>query len=64
MRIRGLGPNDARRSRYQLWIFDAARDERFRGGGVVAGRERIAVLAQPAKTWAGAAGTGPGIALC
>jgi anti-sigma-K factor RskA len=29
MRIRGLQPNDPTQSQYQLWIFDAARDERF-----------------------------------
>ncbi|MDX2192051.1 MAG: anti-sigma factor [Gemmatimonadales bacterium] len=29
MRIRGLAPNDARRLQYQLWIFDAERDERY-----------------------------------
>ncbi|HXQ32373.1 MAG TPA: anti-sigma factor [Steroidobacteraceae bacterium] len=29
MRFAGLGPNDARRSQYQLWIFDAERDDRF-----------------------------------
>lgn len=29
MRFRGLAPNDPARERYQLWIFDAERDERY-----------------------------------
>jgi hypothetical protein len=28
MRIRGLRPNDRAREQYQLWVFDASRDER------------------------------------
>lgn len=29
MRFRNLAANDARQAQYQLWIFDAARDERY-----------------------------------
>jgi anti-sigma-K factor RskA len=29
MRIRGLAANDPTKSQYQLWIFDASRDERY-----------------------------------
>lgn len=29
MRLRGLQPNDPATSQYQLWIFDAGRDDRF-----------------------------------
>jgi len=29
MRVVGLAPNDAKRSQYQLWIFDKARDSRY-----------------------------------
>ncbi len=29
MRIRGLAPNDPRVAQYQLWIFDATRNERY-----------------------------------
>jgi anti-sigma-K factor RskA len=29
MRFRGLAPNDPRKNQYQLWIFDATRDERY-----------------------------------
>jgi len=29
MRFTGLAPNDPRREQYQLWIFDAQRDERY-----------------------------------
>ena len=29
LRLRGVPANDPRRSQYQLWIFDAARDDRF-----------------------------------
>jgi anti-sigma-K factor RskA len=29
MRFRGLAPNDPKQSQYQLWIFDAERDERY-----------------------------------
>ena len=29
MRLKGLDPNDARTSQYQLWIFDGERDDRF-----------------------------------
>jgi len=29
MTFRGLAPNDPKRSQYQLWIFDAERDEAF-----------------------------------
>lgn len=29
MRIRGLAPNDPAEMQYQLWIFDAGRDDRF-----------------------------------
>jgi hypothetical protein len=29
LRFKGLGPNDASRVEYQLWIFDAERDDRY-----------------------------------
>ncbi len=29
LRLKGLDPNDAKRSQYQLWIFDAERDDRY-----------------------------------
>jgi len=32
--LRGFVPNDPARSRYQLWIFDGARDDRYPVDGV------------------------------
>ena len=29
MRLKGLDPNDARKSQYQLWVFDGERDDRY-----------------------------------
>ncbi|MEX1366205.1 MAG: anti-sigma factor [Nannocystaceae bacterium] len=47
MRLRDLQPNDPRREVYQLWIFDADRDERFPVDGgvfsVASGRREVVV---------------------
>jgi hypothetical protein len=45
MRIRGLAPNDPGRAQYQLWIFDAERDDRYPvDGGVFDVRDGEAVV--------------------
>jgi hypothetical protein len=51
LRLHGFVPNDPQRARYQLWIFDAARDDRYPVDGgvfdVPAGREEVVVPMQP-----------------
>jgi hypothetical protein len=45
--VRGLAPNDPRQARYQVWIFDAGRDDRYPVDGglfdVPGGREDLVV---------------------
>jgi hypothetical protein len=52
LRLHGFVPNDPRRARYQLWIFDAARDDRYPVDGgvfdVPAGRGEVVVPVYPA----------------
>ena len=47
LRLKGLDPNDARQSQYQLWIFDGERDDRYPvDGGVFdipAGRAEVVI---------------------
>ena len=47
MRIRGLASNDPARLQYQLWVFDAQRDDRYPVDGgvfdVPAGRQEVVV---------------------
>jgi anti-sigma-K factor RskA len=47
LRLRGFVPNEPERAQYQLWIFDAARDERYPVDGgvfdVPAGRAEVIV---------------------
>jgi hypothetical protein len=49
--LRGVAANDPKLVRYQLWIFDAARDERYPVNGglfdVPAGREFVVVPVRP-----------------
>jgi anti-sigma-K factor RskA len=51
MRFRGLAVNDPRRTQYQLWVFDADRDERYPvDGGVFdipAGQDEVVVPIDP-----------------
>lgn len=50
MRIRGLAPNDPRLAQYQLWIFDATRNERYPVDGgvfdVTAGEVLVPITAR------------------
>jgi hypothetical protein len=52
LRLRGFVANDPSRSRYQLWIFDAARDDRYPVDGgvfdVPAGRDEVVIPMHPA----------------
>lgn len=52
LRLHGLVPNDPHNAQYQLWIFDAARDERFPVDGgvfdVPPGHEELIVPMRPA----------------
>lgn len=52
LRLRGFAPNDPARAQYQLWIFDAARDERYPVDGgvfdVPAGHDEVLVTVRPA----------------
>ena len=47
MRFRGLRPNDPTKEQYQLWVFDATRDDRYPVDGgvfdVPAGVDEIVV---------------------
>ena len=51
LRLNGFVPNDPQRARYQLWIFDAARDDRYPiDGGVFdvpPGRDQVIVPMHP-----------------
>jgi hypothetical protein len=51
LRLHGFVSNDPQRARYQLWIFDAARDDRYPVDGgvfdVPAGREEVIVPMHP-----------------
>lgn len=51
LRFHGFVPNDPRRAQYQLWIFDAARDERYPVDGgvfdVPPGRDAVIVPMHP-----------------
>lgn len=50
LRLKGLKPNDPRLEEYQLWIFDAARDERYPvDGGVFDTRSGEAIIPIHAK---------------
>lgn len=52
LRLQGFSPNDPRVVRYQLWIFDAARDDRYPVDGgvfdVPAGRDVVVIPVKPA----------------
>ena len=52
LRLRGFVPNDPARAQYQLWIFDAARDDRYPVDGgvfdVPAGQDEVLVTVRPA----------------
>lgn len=52
LRLRGFVPNDPARAQYQLWIFDAARDDRYPVDGgvfdVPAGHDEVLVTVRPA----------------
>ena len=52
LRLYGFVANDPSRSRYQVWIYDAARDERYPVDGgifdVPAGRDEVIVPVHPA----------------
>jgi hypothetical protein len=52
LRLKGFVANDPERARYQLWIFDAARDDRYPVDGglfdVPPGREEIVIPVRPA----------------
>lgn len=52
LRLRGFVPNDPERAQYQLWIFDAARDDRYPVDGgvfdVPPGRDELIVPMHPA----------------
>jgi len=51
LRLRGLVANDPQRARYQLWIFDAGRDDRYPVDGgvfdVPAGHDEVLVPVHP-----------------
>ena len=51
LRLHGFVPNDPERAQYQLWIFDAARDDRYPVDGgvfdVPAGRHEVIIPVQP-----------------
>lgn len=51
LRLHGFVPNDPQRAQYQLWIFDAARDDRYPVDGgvfdVPPGREEVLVPMHP-----------------
>lgn len=51
LRLTGFVANDPTRARYQLWIFDAARDDRYPVDGgvfdVPPGREEVVIPVQP-----------------
>lgn len=56
MRLRGLRPNDPRRSEYQLWIFDSERDDRYPvDGGVfdIPGGGDEFIVPITARVWVG-----------
>jgi Anti-sigma-K factor rskA len=52
LRLQGLAPNDPHAGRYQLWIFDAGRDDRYPVDGgvfdVPAGRDVVVIPIKPA----------------
>jgi len=51
LRLSGFVPNDPDRAQYQLWIFDAARDERYPVDGgvfdVPPGQDEVLIAVQP-----------------
>lgn len=51
LRLKGFVANDPARARYQLWIFDAARDDRYPVDGgmfdVPPGREEVLIPVKP-----------------
>lgn len=51
LRLKGFVANDPARARYQLWIFDAARDDRYPVDGgvfdVPPGREEVVIPVKP-----------------
>lgn len=53
LRLQGFVPNDPQRAQYQLWIFDAARDDRYPVDGgvfdVPPGHEEIIVPMHPTR---------------
>ena len=52
LRLQGFAPNDPHAVRYQLWIFDAGRDDRYPVDGgvfdVPAGRDVVVIPVKPA----------------
>jgi len=51
LRLQGFAPNDPHAVRYQLWIFDAARDDRYPvDGGVFDGPAGRDVVVIPVKS--------------
>jgi hypothetical protein len=52
LRLQGFAPNDPNAARYQLWIFDAGRDDRYPVDGgvfdVPAGRDVVVIPVKPA----------------